>query len=190
MRWLYDYLFVAMWMTFLVYWQIAARGAKTTRRLEPLSMRVLRVLLFGFALLILILHRLPVHWLYRQLYPESAAGFWAGAAVTLVGLLFCVWARLHLGANWSRSVTVKQGHELITSGPYRIVRHPIYTGLLTGFIGTAIALGQVRGGIAFLLVLIALWMKWRLEERWMREEFGQPYAEYVRRVRAVVPWLI
>ncbi|HXC97510.1 MAG TPA: isoprenylcysteine carboxylmethyltransferase family protein [Edaphobacter sp.] len=68
-----------------------------------------------------------------------------GAVVTVVGLLFAVWARRHLGSNWSQAVTVKQGHELITTGPYALVRHPIYTGILTGFLGTAIALSQVRG---------------------------------------------
>ena len=67
----------------------------------------------------------------------------------VVGLLFAVWAREHLGSNWSRSVTIKQGHELITTGPYAVVRHPIYTGILAGFLGTAIALSQVRGFYRF-----------------------------------------
>jgi hypothetical protein len=71
--------------------------------------------------------------------------FWLGAVVTIAGLLFAIWAREHLGSNWSRSVTIKQGHELITSGPYAVVRHPIYTGILTGFLSMAIAISQVRG---------------------------------------------
>ena len=114
--------------------------------------------------------------------------YWGGAFVTVAGLLFAVWARRQLGANWSRSVTLKEDHQLITSGPYRIVRHPIYTGILTGFLGTLIAVGQVRGVVAFLLVAIALRFKWRLEEKWMREEFGETYIDYSRRVPAVIPW--
>ena len=187
MRWVYSYLFIVMWVSFMLYWQIAALGAKTTQRLEPASSRALRLLLFACAIMILIANHLPLPWLYYPLYPQSLIAFWIGAAITLAGLLFCVWARLHLGANWSRSVTVKQNHELITSGPYGIVRHPIYTGLLTGFIGSAIAIAQVRGVIAFVLILIPLYFKWRLEEQWMREQFGDSYTEYSRRVPAVVP---
>jgi protein-S-isoprenylcysteine O-methyltransferase Ste14 len=187
MHWLYKYLFIIMWVAFLLYWQIAAIGAKTTARLEPAGSRAVRVVLFACAMVLLIDNHLPLLWLYYPFYPSGLITFWLGAAITLAGLLFCVWARLHLGANWSRSVTVKQDHELITSGPYSIVRHPIYTGLLTGFLGTAIALGQVRGVIAFLLILIAFRFKWRLEEQWMREQFGPIYADYARRVPAVLP---
>ena len=187
MRWLYVYLFPAMWIAFLIYWRLAGLGGKATRRLEGMPLRVLRTTLWLCALGILIIQPLPLPWLYRLLYSPTLASYLAGAAITLAGLLFAVWARRHLGANWSRSVTLKEGHELITSGPYRLVRHPIYTGLLTGFVGTAIALAQVRGVVAFVLVLLALWLKWRLEEKWMREEFGQTYAEYARRVPAVVP---
>lgn len=189
MRWFYDYLFPGMWIAFLIYWQIASAGAKATRRLEPASMRAIRVVLFGFAIAILVIEPLPFAWLYRQLYAPNLFYFWIGAGVTVAGLLFAVWARVHLGANWSRSVTVKEDHQLIVSGPYRIVRHPIYTGILTGFVGSAIALGQVRGILAFVLILVALYFKWRLEEKWMREEFGQTYADYARRVPAVVPGL-
>lgn len=176
-----------MWIAFFVYWRITAGGAKATRRLEGMALRVFRVTLWAIALVLLILGPLPLPWLYWRFYPRSLVWFWVGVGATLAGMLFAVWARRHLGSNWSRSVTLKQGHELITSGPYGMVRHPIYTGLLTGFLGTAIAIGQVRGVLAFLLVLVSLWVKWRLEEKWMREEFGQTYAEYARRVPAVVP---
>lgn len=187
MRWLYEFLFPAIWIAFLVYWRIAPAGSKAARRLEPASMRATRVVLFACAIGVLVVHPLPFGWLYRQLYPPRLIYFWGGAFVTVAGLLFAVWARVHLGANWSRSVTVKEDHQLITSGPYRMVRHPIYTGILAGFVGSAIAIGQVRGVLAFVLILIALFFKWRLEEKWMREEFGQTYADYARRVPAVVP---
>src|SRR5450755_3974668 len=121
--------------------------------------------------------------------PAALAGwllpFWIGAAVTIAGLLFAVWAREHLGRNWSRSVTIKQGHELITTGPYAVVRHPIYTGILAGLLGTAIALSQVRGFIAFLLMFLMLWLKLRMEEQWMRSQFGETYATYARETAAL-----
>jgi protein-S-isoprenylcysteine O-methyltransferase Ste14 len=93
-----------------------------------------------------------------------------------------------LGRNWSATVTVKDQHELIRRGPYRFVRHPIYTGMLLAFLGTAIAQDQWRSLLAFVLVWLALWRKWRLEERFMQETFGEQYAAYRREVPAVVPW--
>ena len=107
----------------------------------------------------------------------------------VAGLLFAVWEREHLGSNWSRSVTIKRGHELITTGPYAVVRHPIYTGILTGFLGTAIALSQVRGVIGFVLVFVVLWAKLRMEEEWMRSQFGETYAMYSHQTAALVPYL-
>jgi protein-S-isoprenylcysteine O-methyltransferase Ste14 len=87
-------------------------------------------------------------------------------------------------------VTIKQDHQLIVSGPYALVRHPIYTGILAGFIGMAIAIGQVRGVIAFVLVFLVLWYKLRMEERWMRDQFGAHYEAYSRRVAALVPFVL
>jgi protein-S-isoprenylcysteine O-methyltransferase Ste14 len=103
-------------------------------------------------------------------------------------MLFSVWARVHLGGNWSGIVTIKHDHELIASGPYAIVRHPIYTGLLVAFIGSAMARGEWRGVLAVLIAWVALWRKLRLEERWMGERFGQQYEAYCRRVPALLPF--
>jgi protein-S-isoprenylcysteine O-methyltransferase Ste14 len=125
-----------------------------------------------------------------QVLPAGNGTFFVGAAVTALGLLFSVWGRIHLGRNWSQAVTVKENHELIVTGPYSLVRHPIYTGLLTGFLGTAIAIAEVRGVVAFAIILIALSGKQRLEERWMRMEFGESYDQYSRRVAALVPFLL
>lgn len=143
----------------------------------------------GIVIVLLSTTRIPLPWLYRQLWPSGIWPFWIGAAVTVVGLLFAVWARQHLGSNWSHAVTVKQGHELITTGPYALVRHPIYTGILTGFLGTAIALSQVRGVIGFVLIFLVLWAKLRTEEEWMRSQFGETYATYAHQTAALVPYL-
>jgi protein-S-isoprenylcysteine O-methyltransferase Ste14 len=147
-------------------------------------------LTFLAVIALLLLNHLPLPWLYRQILAQGLRNFWLGAAVTVVGLLFAVWARIHLGTNWSRSVTIKQDHQLIMSGPYGVVRHPIYTGILTGFVGTAIALGQVRGFIAFVLVFLALWYKLRMEENWMRGQFGAAWEAYSRRTAALVPFVL
>ena len=189
MLWLYESFFPVVWILFLLYWQIKAANTKATQRLEPVASRILRVFIFLIAIVLLSTTRIPLPWLYRQLWPSGIWPFWIGAVVTVVGLLFAVWARHHLASNWSSAVTIKQGHELITTGPYALVRHPIYTGILTGFLGTAIALSQVRGVIGFVLIFVVLWAKLRTEEEWMRSEFGETYVTYAHQTAALVPYL-
>ncbi len=190
MLWFYESFFPAVWIVFLLYWQIKAADTKATQRIEPAASRILRILIFLIAIVLLSVPRLPLSWLYVQLWPSGYWPFWLGAALTVAGLLFAVWAREHLGRNWSRSVTIKQGHELITTGPYGVVRHPIYTGILTGFLGMAIAISQVRGFIVFVLIFLVFWLKLRMEEEWMRSQFGETYATYARQTAALVPYLL
>lgn len=186
----YESFFTVVWILFFVYWQIKAANTKTTQRIEPAASRVLRVSIMLIAIVLLSTTRIPLRWLYLKLWPAGLFSFWLGAAVTIDGLLFAVWARVHLGRNWSRSVTIKEGHELIVTGPYAVVRHPIYTGILTGLVGTAIALSQVRGIIALALFFFAFWIKLRMEEEWMRSQFGETYSTYAHRTAALVPYLL
>jgi protein-S-isoprenylcysteine O-methyltransferase Ste14 len=193
MLWFFESFFPVVWIAFLLYWQIIwakTADAKTTQRLEPAASRILRALAFLIVIVLLSTTRIPLPWLYLQLWPAGLWPFWIGAAVTVAGLLFAVWAREHLGRNWSRSVTIKQDHELITTGPYAVVRHPIYTGSLAAFLGTAIALSQVRGAIAFVLIFLVFWAKLRMEEEWMRSQFGETYATYAHQTAALVPYLL
>src|ERR1700677_1608032 len=190
MLWFYRSFFPVVWVFFFTYWQIKAAHTKTTQRLEPAASRILRVFIFLIAIVLLSTTRIPLPWLYLPLWPSGFWPFWLGAALTVAGILFAVWAREHLGSNWSRSVTIKQGHELITTGPYAVVRHPIYTGILTGFLGMAIAISQVRGFVVVVLILFAYWTKLRIEERWMRSQFGETYATYARQTSALVPYLL
>ena len=164
--------------------------SKATERLEPASSRIVRVLAFLIVIVLFAWPHIPVSWLYRQFVPQGVWTFWLGATITAAGLLFAVWAREHLGRNWSRSVTIKQDHQLIVTGPYAVVRHPIYTGILTGFLGMTLAVAEIRGIIAFVLVSLVLWSKLRLEEQWMRTQFGAPYEAYSRRTAAVVPFVL
>ena len=189
MLWFFKSFFPAMWIAFLAYWRIKAAGTKTAQRREPATSGILRALAFLVVIVLLSTTLIPLPWLYRQLWPSGIWPFWIGAAVTVVGLLFAVWARQHLGNNWSSAVTIRQGHELITTGPYAMVRHPIYTGILAGFLGTAIALAQVRGAVGLALIFLVLWAKLRLEEEWMRSRFGETYAAYAHHTAALVPYL-
>ena len=190
MLWFYEGFFPVVWLAYLVYWRIAARSVKTTEQLESMPSRATRTVAILIAVALMSLPNIPIPWLYRHFLQPPLVCFWIGAAVTVAGLLFAIWARVHIGRNWSSAVTIKQDHELITSGPYALVRHPIYTGLLTALLGTALAMTEYRGLIAFLFFFFPLWYKLRLEEKWMRAQFGQTYADYSRHTAALIPWLI
>jgi protein-S-isoprenylcysteine O-methyltransferase Ste14 len=190
MLWFYESFFPVVWIAFILYWRIKAADTKTSQRRESAGSGILRALTFLIVIVLLSTTRIPLPWLYLQLWPSGIWSFWIGAAVTVAGLLVAVWARRHLGRNWSSSVTIKQGHELITTGPYALVRHPIYTGILTGFLGTAIALSQIRGVIGFVLIFLVIWAKLRKEEEWMRSQFGETYATYAHQTAALVPYLL
>src|SRR6266496_6196782 len=125
-----------------------------------------------------------------RVIPHVDALAWIGVVLCIAGLAFCIWARFTLGRNWSGVVTLKGGHELITRGPYSLVRHPIYTGLLTMFIATVIVLGHVAGIIALPLVFVSIWIKLRYEEKLMLQKFPDQYAVYQRRVKPLIPFIL
>ena len=165
-------------------------NVKASARREPLGSRLLHVVPLAVAALLLWFQNVPLPWLDARFIPWATWEFWVGAALAAAGLLFTVWARRHLGRNWSGIVTVKQDHELVVSGPYAYARHPIYTGLLLAFVGSALALGEWRGVLAVLIVFLALWRKLRLEERWMLDQFGEQYRAYRGKVAALVPFVL
>jgi protein-S-isoprenylcysteine O-methyltransferase Ste14 len=182
-------LFPLIWLGWFVYWMISARGVKPVQRRESAASRAGHILPLVVAVALLASPKLPVPWLVTQIFPQSVGLALTGALITVVGLSLTVWARRTLGTNWSGTVTVKKEHELITAGPYRAVRHPIYSGLLLGFVGSALAWGQVRALLALAIAVFALWRKWRMEERFMGETFGSAYADYAARTPAVIPRL-
>jgi protein-S-isoprenylcysteine O-methyltransferase Ste14 len=110
--------------------------------------------------------------------------------IVLAGVAFTVWARVTLGSNWSGEVTFKQDHELIESGPYALVRHPIYTGLLLMALGTAINDGRAFALAAFVALCGAIAWKARQEERIMSRHFPDAYPQYRRRVHAIIPYVL
>lgn len=189
MIWFYKAFFPVVWIAFILYWQIKAAQTKKTQRLEPAISRILRFLTVLLAIVLLTTTWIPLPWLYKPLWRQGFWPFWMGAVVTVAGLLFSVWAREHLGRNWSSAVTIKQDHELIATGPYAVVRHPIYTGILAGFLGLAVAISQVSGFVVFVLIFLGFWAKLSMEEKWMHSQFGETYAGYVRRTYALVPYL-
>jgi protein-S-isoprenylcysteine O-methyltransferase Ste14 len=180
------------WILFVLYWIWSARQVKSTLRTEAASSRLLKYWLpLGVAFVLME----PTPWIRHSVLGVRFVSDLRGIALlglllTIAGLLFACWARVVLGNNWSAVVQLKQDHELIERGPYRFVRHPIYTGLLLAFLGTALALGEWRGLLGAAIVALSFWRKLRLEERWLGEQFGAAYADYMRRVKALIPWVL
>jgi len=183
----YANLIPALWLIWLIYWFVAGRNVKVTRRHESAASRAAHIVPLIVGAFLLWQPTLPGGMLSGKILPPSLALYFSGVAVVAAGLAFSVWARVYLGRNWSGTVTVKQDHELVRGGPYRYVRHPIYTGLLLAFAGCAIARDEWRGLVALAIVYVALWRKLKLEERWMTEQFGEAYERFRAEVPALVP---
>jgi len=130
------------------------------------------------------------HWWHGDIFAYRPWIGWAGVAITLLGFILTFWARFTLGDNWSSNVTIKVDHELIRTGPYRWVRHPIYTGLIVAMAGTALARDQWRGLPATLLIWLSFTIKRLKEEEFMRQTFGEQYAEYSKTAGAIFPRLL
>ena len=104
-------------------------------------------------------------------------------------MALAIWARSHLGANWSAAITIRTSHSLVSTGPYARLRHPIYSGLLFAITGTALAQGEWRGLLALAIALIVWSIKARKEESWLRDEFGTQFDEYSQRTGFLLPRL-
>jgi protein-S-isoprenylcysteine O-methyltransferase Ste14 len=178
-----------LWATWGLYWMIASAFAKPVRRRESAASRMSHVLPLALGAALLASRRLAGPVLDARFLPPGLAWFWLGTALVAAGLLFSAAARMQLGGNWSGTVTLKQDHTLTLSGPYRVVRHPIYTGMLLAVLGTAVAEGEWRGLVAFAAVSAAFLRKVRIEERFMLQAFGEEYARYQREVPALMPRL-
>ena len=111
-----------------------------------------------------------------------------GLILSVAGVTFLVWARQRLGRNWSQTVSVKEGHELVTSGPYRCIRHPMYTGGFIACLGSAIVAG---GAFVFLLLFLGAIFLWRVgaEDKLMEQQFPNEYPDYKKRTKAVIPFV-
>jgi protein-S-isoprenylcysteine O-methyltransferase Ste14 len=180
----------ALWILWLAYWAAAARATHETRRREAFGSRLSHYgPLIAGGLCLGVPNILGVE-LEQPFHAATFAWLLLASALVVIGLGFSALARAWLGRNWSAEVTVKQGHELVRSGPYALVRHPIYTGLLLALTGTALMVGKWRALIGLALMVVALLRKLTIEERFMTEQFGEAYAHYRAEVPALIPFLV
>jgi protein-S-isoprenylcysteine O-methyltransferase Ste14 len=185
---LYRQLIAWPWIIWGLYWLISAAGTKHTERRESLSSRLTHVVPLTVGGVLIGWNRAPWGWLQQHLWSGAALPYVVGLAMVCAGLAFAVWARVHLGRNWSGAVTVKEGHELIRSGPYALVRHPIYTGLLAAVLGTAIASANVSATLGFAIITASILRKLHREEVFMDETFPGEYERYRQEVPTLIPF--
>lgn len=178
------------WAIFTIVWLISAFFTKrTSYKQSPGVLPSYWISAILAWILLTEARRLP-YPLAVSLIPRTDSMAWTAAGLSVCGLCICLWARINLGRNWSGCVTLKESHELVQRGPYRFVRHPIYTGLLTMFIGSAIILGYVGGLVGVLLLFGSFWIKLRLEEELMLRQFPNDYPAYMQRVKRLIPFIV
>ncbi len=177
------------WVVFVVYWLIAAARSKRDVYRQPLLRTLTISAGFWIGAALLFMGRLPAGPLALQLLPKNAAIGVLGTILSGAGLALAIWARRTLGENWSFVVTLKERHELIRHGPYRLIRHPIYGGVLLLVLGTAMVLGEVRGFAALLSFIVSIALRIRDEEKTLARQFPQEYAAYRKRTKMLIPWI-
>jgi len=181
-------LFAAIWVAWGVTWLGAAVwSGRAEKRATFWDVSAYRLLAAIGA--ILLWHGTARALGLSRLWHVGYGGAYALAAVTLAGIAFAWWARLHLGRLWSGSITLKERHRIVDTGPYSLVRHPIYTGLIGATLATAAAQATATAVVGWVLIVLGLWLKARAEERFLIDQFGsESYAAYQRRVPMLVPF--
>jgi protein-S-isoprenylcysteine O-methyltransferase Ste14 len=182
-------LLALIWIAWLISWAIGAFfSARTEKHVRTWDSRAYRIPILAGAIL---LTPWTAELLGEQpLWNPGNTATYVLAVLTLAGTLFTWWARIHLGRFWSNAITRKEGHRVIDTGPYGLVRHPIYTGLIGAMSATAIAVGTVTALLGAFLIAIGLWQKARMEEGFLTSELGaDAYGPYCRRVPMLIPFL-
>jgi protein-S-isoprenylcysteine O-methyltransferase Ste14 len=181
---------VWIWGTFGVLWVLPAAFARRPVQKQNTGSRILQLALLVGTYVLLTDVSLGWDYVNRRLLPQGPALLITGYTLLAAGLLFAAWARLHLRGNWSANVVLRQDQTLVESGPYRLVRHPIYTGLLLALTGTALVLGaELRCFLGVLLAAIAWKFKSTKEEALMVQKFGDRYLRYRTQVKGLVPYI-
>jgi protein-S-isoprenylcysteine O-methyltransferase Ste14 len=185
-----EIILLVIWIAFFAYWMISAWRDRAPYKRRSSRLSILSYMAVPVAIWLIVIGQLAPWLLVAKFLPDGIIAETAGIIITAAGVGFAIWARIHLGKNWSGQPSIRVDHKIIRTGPYSIVRHPIYTGILTGMVGTAIATGSVTAACLVLIVLAVFLLKIRIEEKFLLEEFGEEYARYKREVRGLIPYVV
>jgi protein-S-isoprenylcysteine O-methyltransferase Ste14 len=184
-----DTIILGCWIIFLAYWFIGALAVKRTAEPQSLLSAMAHRIPVGLGWFLLAYQGLPSP-MNLVLLPRTDWTRVIGDVVCVLGLYVTIWARRTLAGNWSSDVTFKQDHELVKTGPYRFVRHPIYTGLLVMCLGSGIEIGRLRCLLSLVVVGLGFWIKLKQEEQLMLRHFPDEYPAYQKQAKALVPFVI
>jgi protein-S-isoprenylcysteine O-methyltransferase Ste14 len=183
-RWTYF-----LWFFIIAVWLGSLPFLKPTLHKQSGATRFEQAAVFATGLYLLFGSPANPDWFNQPVFAVTLPVALAGFGLAACGIGFSIWARLTLGENWSDVATIKQDHALVVRGPYRVVRHPIYSGLLVALLGSALQRGLVRSFVAVVVCAVGLWLKVSVEEHFMVVRFGEQYLRYRRRVSALVPFI-
>jgi protein-S-isoprenylcysteine O-methyltransferase Ste14 len=175
------------WAIWVAVWLLMAFFSKSTKRRESPKQRLEHLIPVLAGFLLIFREGTTPRWLRTAVFPDNPVLMLACVVVTILGLLLAVWARLALGSNWSGTVTIKANHQLIRSGPYRFIRHPIYTGMLAALLATTVTERLIIGLVGFAIVFFALWRKAKREESFLSQEFGPAFDEHRQHTGMFLP---
>jgi protein-S-isoprenylcysteine O-methyltransferase Ste14 len=175
-----------LWIAYNVIVAIGLRKRPEAKSAESLKSRAVheQLVLAGIVLLFA-----PIPGLTGRFLPDTLTTAAIGLGTQLAATLFYFWSRTYLGRLWSGQITIMQGHHLVETGPYRLLRHPLYTGVIGMFVGTAIVSGQYHALLGIAMCIIAYARKIPMEEAALRAEFGEAFEEYRRKRWAFIPWV-
>ena len=175
----------ASWLVFVLTWNLFDRPAKTVAAL-PATRERLYSLVIALGLVLLVVA--PATLTAGRNWKNPPGLDWAMLLVMTAAIAWCWWARRHLGPLWSANVTRKDGHRVLDTGPYRLVRHPMYTGMIVMYVSMAIMSTTVMAVVGAVVMAIGLWLKARVEEEFLIEELGSvAYADYQARTPMLLP---
>jgi len=180
--------FSVCWWLFIIIWIITAWSVKPTKERQDWRGRLFTSV-FVIVGSLLLMGAFPWWGLNTRIWPFTQPLLWLAYALTLAGLGTLIWARWTLGTNWSATVTFREGHELIEHGPYRFVRHPIYTGLLLMVAGTATVVGKWSAVLSLIIFILGHLWKLKQEEALMIKHFPDTYSQYKARTKALIPYI-
>lgn len=184
---------IICWLIFFGYWRYSAKSVKSTQETK-IDFSQNKLWLYGSRFTIAFLsiecfRLIPIFPFTTVLFSQTKTLLIIGAAITVIGLLIAIWARKLLADNWSSNVEIKKQHQLITSGVYKFIRHPIYSGLLLMAFGTFLASATISSLLLFLILFFFMIYKLTNEEKLLLEHFPTEYFQYKKHTKALIPFI-
>lgn len=182
---IFIYFTLGLWIIMAIFWFVKACFHSQTK----ISFEISSILKLVSSALILYLPLFFDGWFSKQLYSTGIITNTIGVVVCGAGIFFAIYGRAALGKNWSGKVIIQKNHSLIQTGPYKITRHPQYTGALAAYFGTAIVIGQVFGFVWSIILTFGLILKAKLEDKILSQRFPDEFPEYRKSIKMIIPFI-